>query len=337
MEVLKKDLLNAIKAIKKTKDNQSKAIFEESYMELRSSNAIIRMPLPSKVQIPFCISLRELDGFVKYCNAKEKITIEYNDGFVRLKQGIKFEDFHSSPYNKQNYDLKHTAIIDKHSLLVGMKLVTPFVGIDNPQPRINTLCMEFSEDGIKLISTNTRVLSVFDLSSEKQQNISYMLKDFSVLAQALKQSKCDKVKVEFYFGIALFYVDHLVIGLCLELGDYIRYRSIIRKHHTHIIANATNQWRDILTQCKKVDGAIILDYKGGALNISFQEAYDGEVVPLGQISTDHQIDFKTRIDRKRIETIMNALEEDTFNFAFEDEEASIQIETNKLLFATLPA
>lgn len=153
----------------------------------------------------------------------------------------------------------------------------------------------------------------------------------------MKQAKNDKVKVEFCFGIALFYVDDLMIGICLESGRYINYRSVIRNHHTHIIANPTNEWKNILAQAKKVDGAIVLDYKGGVLNISFQEAYDGEITALGQINTDQEIDFRTRIDRKRIETILNALEQDTFDFTFENEKDPIQIQTNNVLFATLPA
>lgn len=280
---------------------------------------------------PFSVNGKELLTILKVVK-KDEVTLEINNDFITIKHGKSKAkiDLYNEPqlFEKEN-DVINTINLSKE-LLDAFKNAEHSVVVDrNNKPALNGILLDNTENGLKIVSTDTRRLTVQSLKGNA--NIS---KNIIPKESIRSISRFVTVDSQLFFTESSFFVkSEDMYYSCKKInGDYPTYDRIIPKDYKSKININKDVLISVLKEVSLFESEIDISISNGKILASDTMQKCSTVENISD--TTANIEF--RANSKYILDFLSIVDEDTVQICFNESNLPFSIVNKNIIEIIMP-
>lgn len=281
--------------------------------------------------VPFSVNGKELLTILKVVK-KDEVTLELNDDFITIKHGkskVKIDKYNEPQQFKKEENVINSINLSKE-LLEAFRNAEHSVVVDkNNKPALNGILLDNTQNGLKIVSTDTRRLTIQSLKGNT--NISKNI----IPKEAIRSiSKFGSIDSQLFFTDSSFFIkSEDMYYSCNKInGDYPTYERIIPSSYNSKVTINKDTLISVLKEVSLFESEIDIIIANGKITASdaSQKCFTDENI------SDTTANIEFRANSKYILDFLSIVDEDHVQICFNQENLPFSIAYKNIVEIIMP-
>ncbi len=268
----------------------------------------------------------------------EEITLELMTNALLVKQQhskFKLPIFDANEYPSfPDTENKSTISIDSHSLIKNLKKISPAIDTNNPKFELNGALINFKNDEIDLVGTDTRRLAIATIPGGSENELSLILPKKAIIE--IQKLFLDQIEIFYDETTLLIRSENYLFFTRLINGKFPDYQRIIPSTLKHKFALPKKEMMDSIRMITTISQEIKITFLNDTIIFNSLSADNVEAKTELEINTGLEDKFEISLNSKYMLDFLAQVDNDTFEIGLNESSLPFLVKDDNFMTIIMP-